>query len=154
MQPGGRDRGHESTLPAHARELLEAEISALRAQVIALGGDPDAAVPTLRPLESNASVQLGVSGSIDTVSVDNSVELPTNNDDNLLAVDPEDLDFLPKFETDPSDPHENDEHTDLDCPYCENAAKVGGNRSKRPRKDNCIGAWCVLHCLPYSTVGA
>jgi hypothetical protein len=135
-------------MSAHARELLEAEICALRAQVIALGGDPDAAAPTAaRPLEPSAAArrQSGVSGSTDTLSVDDSVEL-TSSDNGLPGVDLGDLDLLPKLEeTDASGQQKAGGRTDLGCPYCENAASVGGNQSKRPRKDNCIGTWWVVH---------
>lgn len=133
-----------SEASAHARELLEAEISALRAQVIALGGDPDAAAPTAaRPLERSSTARQWVaSGNPDALSVDESVELLTSSDNGLPGVDLADLDLLPKMEeTDPADQQKPDGRTGLDCPYCQNAANVGGNQSKRPRKDNCIGTW-------------
>eukprot|EP01046_Picozoa_sp_COSAG06_P019000 COSAG06_NODE_1339_length_9813_cov_44.214639_10_plen_667_part_00 len=122
-------RKMSTELTVHARELLEAEIGALRAQVIALGGDPDDAtvVPSMAAQPGDV---------LDTVAaIDASTEIGTSHDD---GTDLGDLDLLPDYlQTNPCDLRTDEP----ECPYCESAAGIGGNRSKTPRKDNCVGTW-------------
>eukprot|EP01051_Picozoa_sp_SAG22_P019684 SAG22_NODE_3711_length_1562_cov_31.228298_2_plen_213_part_00 len=124
-------------LTVHARELLEAEISALRAQVIALGGDPDAAAAVAQAglpqaLESVAA-QPGTrdEDSEPAIETNATTEIDTGNSD---GVELGDLDLLPDILS-------NQRTDEPQCPYCASVASIGGNRSKTPRKDNCMGTW-------------
>lgn len=148
-------------LTPRARAELESEIQALRAQVIALGGNP-VGCESISSCTDDANnddaieqtCEFGELGDLDMLPKINTTELLASALDNTtrgsVVADHYNDDYV-------SEQHELKLSSDgtakvwSTCPYCEADSKkslgIGGNRCKVPRKENSLGMWCANECL-------